>query len=246
MKTDMSGWCGRILLVDLTSGRSEVRPFPRRLADDYLGQSGSGAKLLYEMSEAGTHPLSPEAPLIFGVGPLGGTQAPCSGRFSVSFKSPLTGIFADSNCGGHFGPELKMAGYDHLILVGRSEHPVYVWIDNDRVSLCDARHLWGLDTWQTDAAIKEERGERTAQIACIGQAGERMVSMAAIICNLARAAARCGPGAVMGSKNLKAVAVRGDRGLSIYQPEAFREAVQEAVEAIKQDPLYDQASTFGT
>jgi len=246
MANKWHGWCGRILHVDLERGSAGSGKLPEELALAYLGQSGSGARLLYEMTGAGMDPLDPKAPLIFGVGPLGGTQAPCSGRFTLSFKSPLTGIFADSNCGGHFGPELKMAGYDHIVLTGASQTPVYLWVDNDHVELRDARHLWGLGTSQTDAAIKQELGESTAQVACIGQAGENQVPLAAVICNLARAAARCGPGAVMGSKNLKAVAVRGDRGISLYDPSAFREAVQEAEESVLADPLYDQARTFGT
>jgi aldehyde:ferredoxin oxidoreductase len=139
-----------------------------------------------------------------------------------------------------------MAGYDHLVITGRAKHPVYLWVDNDQVRIRDARHLWGLDTLQTDQGIKQELGENSAQVACIGQAGENMVLLAAVIANLSRAAARCGPGAVMGSKNLKAVAVRGDKGLEIYEPAAFAEAAQEAREAILEDPLYGQASSFGT
>ncbi|MFO8031404.1 MAG: aldehyde ferredoxin oxidoreductase N-terminal domain-containing protein [Desulfohalobiaceae bacterium] len=246
MNNKWYGWCGKVLYVDLDREEVQSRELSRRLVYDYLGQSGSGAKLLVDLNKPGMHPLEPAAPLIFGVGPLGGTPAPCSGRFTLSFKSPLTGIFADSNCGGHFGPELKMAGYDHLIITGRAKHPVYLWIDNDRVRICDARHLWGLDTLQTDQNIKQELGENSAQVACIGPAGENMVLLAAVIANLSRAAARCGPGAVMGSKNLKAVAVRGDKGLEFYEPAAFAEAVQEAQEAILQDPLYEQASSFGT
>jgi aldehyde:ferredoxin oxidoreductase len=191
-------------------------------------------------------PFHPDAPLIFGVGPLGGTQAPCSGRFTLTFKSPLTGIFADSNCGGHFGPELKMAGYDHVVVTGVSDFPVYLRVDNDHVELRDARHLWGSTTRDTDAGIKQELGDSSLQVACIGQAGENRVRTAAVICNLARAAARCGPGAVMGSKRLKAVVVRGDRGVSLHDPAAFQEAVQAAEGSVLADPLYDQAKTFGT
>ena len=246
MRDKWYGWCGRILYVDLNSMQVKTQKLPRDLVRDYLGQSGSGARLLMDMTYPGMDPLAHQAPLIFGVGPLGGTPAPCSGRFSLTFKSPLTGIFADSNCGGHFGPELKMAGFDHLVITGKAAYPVYLWIDNDQVRIKDARHLWGLDTWQTDVDIRQELGERTAQVACIGPAGENMVLMSAVICNLGRAAARCGPGAVMGSKNLKAVAVRGDRGVDIFEPAAFAEAVQEVQESILKDPLYEQASSYGT
>ncbi|MCL6611738.1 MAG: aldehyde ferredoxin oxidoreductase family protein [Peptococcaceae bacterium] len=240
------GWAGKILEVDLSSKTIIKRDLPENLAYGFLGQAGINARILYDLAGRGMNPLDPAAPLIFGVGPLGGTMAPCSGRFTVTFKSPLTGIFGDSNCGGHWGPELKMAGYDHIVITGRAEHPVYLWIDDDRAEIRDARHIWGKNTWETDAAIKQETADNTIQVACIGPAGENLVRYAAIICNLARAAARCGPGAVMGSKNLKAVAVRGNRGVEVARPAEFREAVETAVEAIKKDPLYEVASTFGT
>ena len=240
------GWTGTILEVDLT--RSAVRKvdLPEQLAYNYLGQAGINARILYDRVSSDTDPLSPEAPLIFGVGPLGGTLAPCSGRLSVTFKSPLTGIFGDSNCGGHWASELKMAGYDHIVVTGKAKHPVYLWIDNDRVEIRDGRSIWGKNTWETDELVRQDVGERTAQVACIGPAGENLVRFAAIICNKARAAARCGPGAVMGSKNLKAIAVRGDRGIYVADKSALREAVEEAVSAILTDPLYESAKTYGT
>lgn len=246
MNKHWNGWAGKILKVDLTRGVADTEALPEKLAYGYLGQSGINAKLLYDLSSPGMDPFAPEAPLIFGIGPLGCTLAPCSGRFTVTAKSPFTGIFGDSNCGGHWGPELKMAGYDHILITGRAKHPVYLWIDDDRVQIRDARHLWGRDTWETDAAIKSELGDNTVKITCIGPAGENLVRYAAIICNLARAAARTGLGAVMGSKNLKAVAVRGNMGVSVAHPTRFREAVAQAQEAILNDPLYEVASNFGT
>lgn len=246
MAKSWHGWTGRILWVDLGTGTIKVEALPEELAYSYLGQSGLNARLLYDLAPPGMDPLRPEAPLIFGVGPLGGTLAPCSGRFTVTAKSPLTGIFGDSNCGGHWGPELKQAGYDHIVFTGRAEKPVYLWIDDDQVQLRDARHLWGMDTWETDAALKTELGDYTYQVACIGPAGENLVRFAAVICNLARAAARTGPGAVMGSKQLKAVAVRGSRGVRVARPAEFREAVERSLSAIRSDPLYQVASTFGT
>ncbi|TYO95337.1 aldehyde ferredoxin oxidoreductase family protein [Desulfallas thermosapovorans] len=246
MSKQWHGWAGKVLWVDLSSKSYQTTELPAELAYGYLGQSGVNARLLYDLAPQGMDPFDPKAPLIFGVGPLSGTLAPCSGRFTVTAKSPLTGIFGDSNCGGHWGPELKQAGYDHIIITGQAEHPVYLWLDNDRVTIRDARHLWGKDTWSTDEAIKKELGDNTIQIACIGPAGENRVRFAAIICNLARAAARTGPGAVMGSKNLKAIAVRGNMGTSVAKPAQFREAVARAVEAIRNDPLYEVASTFGT
>lgn len=240
------GWAGTILEIDLTHQTVQKRSLPEHLAYRYLGQAGINARLLYDRVSHTTDPYSPEAPLIFGVGPLGGTLAPCSGRFSVTFKSPLTGIFGDANCGGHWGPELKMAGYDHIVITGKAGYPVYLWIDNDRIQIRDARPLWGKDTWETDELIREDLGERTAQVAYIGPAGENLVRFAAIICNHGRAAARCGPGAVMGSKNLKAIAVRGDRGIQVADKAALQEAVEEAMGAILGDPLYESAKTYGT
>ncbi len=240
------GWTGTILEVDLTKQTVQKRNLAEDLAYRYLGQAGINARILYDRVSATTDPYSPEAPLIFGVGPLGGTLAPCSGRFSVTFKSPLTGIFGDANCGGHWGSELKMAGYDHIVITGKARHPVYLWIDNDQIQIRDARPLWGKNTWETDELIRDDLGERTAQVAYIGPAGENLVRFAAIICNHARAAARCGPGAVMGSKNLKAIAVRGDRGIQVADKAALQEAVAEAVGAIMGDPLYESAKTHGT
>ncbi|MFP4480298.1 MAG: aldehyde ferredoxin oxidoreductase family protein [Desulfohalobiaceae bacterium] len=240
------GWSGRILQVDLDSKEIQKLPLPEDLALKFIGQSGVNAALLYRLCPPKIRPFDPKAPLILGVGPLGGTPAPCSGRFSVTFKSPLTGIFADSNCGGHFGPELKMAGFDHLIVTGASDHPVYLLIDNGQIELRSATELWGLNTSETEEHIKSELGDRTFQIACIGPAGESLVRFAAIIANKARAAARGGPGAVMGAKKLKAIAVRGDLGLKIWDPAGFETACQKAQQAIVEDPLYSQASTYGT
>jgi aldehyde:ferredoxin oxidoreductase len=235
-----------VLEVDLTHRSVRKVELSERLTHGYLGQAGINARMLYDRVTPETDPLSPEAPLIFGVGPLGGTLAPCSGRLSVTFKSPLTGIFGDSNCGGHWASELKMAGYDHIVITGRATHPVYLWIDNDRVVIRDARPFWGRNTWETDELVREDVRERTAQVACIGPAGENLVRFAAIMCNKTRAAARCGPGAVMGSKNLKAIVIRGDRGISIADKSALTDAVEEAVSAILLDPLYDSAKTYGT
>jgi aldehyde:ferredoxin oxidoreductase len=246
MSKKWQGWTGTILEIDLTNQTVQKIPLSEHLAYHYLGQAGINARLLYDRVSPTMDPYSPEAPLIFGVGPLGGTMAPCSGRFTVTFKSPLTGIFGDSNCGGHWGAELKMAGYDHMVITGKAEHPVYLWIDNDRVHIRDARPLWGKNTWETDELVRQDVGEETAQVVCIGPAGENRVRYAAIICNLARAAARCGPGAVMGSKNLKAIAIRGDRGIQVSDRSAFQDAVQEALDSILSDPLYESAKTYGT
>ena len=240
------GWTGKVLEMDLGTREINIRKLPQEFYSKFIGQSGINAALLYQMAPPEIGPLDPQAPFIFGVGPLAGTPAPCSGRFSVTFKSPLTGIFADSNCGGHFGPELKMAGFDHVIITGKSESPVYLLIDNHNVRIEDAADIWGLDTAATEEEIKTREMDRTLQIAGIGPAGENLVRFAAVISNCSRAAARCGPGAVLGSKNLKAVAVRGHLGLKTWDPEGFEKACLQAKQAIQDDPLYSQASTYGT
>ncbi|MEM4613819.1 MAG: aldehyde ferredoxin oxidoreductase family protein, partial [Ignisphaera sp.] len=179
--------------------------------------------------------LDPRNYLIFGVGPLTGTIAPGS-RCEVTAKSPLTGILGTSNVGGHFGPELKFAGFDQVIIYGRSPKPAYLWISDGEVEIKDASHVWGMNVWDADKTIKKEIRDEKAQIACIGPAGERLVKIANIIFNRSRAAGRCGLGAVMGSKNLKAIAVRGTGVIEIANPKAFEEAVSEVYSLIRTDP----------
>ena len=246
MTKNWYGWAGKILYVNLTTKEIWEEPLKEDLAFEYLGQAGINAKLLYDLTDETTDPLGPDNPLIFGVGPLTGTMAPCSGRFTVTAKSPLTGIFGDSNSGGHWGPEFKQAGYDHLVVLGQSEEPVYLWISDDKVTLRPATRLWGKDTWETDELIKQELGQSSAQVLSIGPAGENLVRFAAIICNLTRAAARTGMGAVMGSKKLKAIVVKGTRGTTVARPKEFWKLVGECEKAIQADPLYEVASTFGT
>ena len=165
--------------------------------------------------------LSPENPLIVGVGPLCGTLAPASGRFTVTAKSPLTDVHGDSNVGGFFGPELRYAGYSQLVVSGRSDKPVYLWIDDGEVEIRDARDLKGRSTWETQDLIDEELGDPAVKTICIGPAGENLVRYASMISGLSSAAGRTGMGAVMGSKNLKAVSVRGSRGIEVNQPVDF-------------------------
>lgn len=246
MSKNWTGWAGRILYIDLSTQEVRVEPLSEELAFKFLGQAGINAKLLYDLTGPETDPLGPDNPLIIGVGPLTGTMAPCSGRFSVTAKSPLTGIFGDSNCGGHWGPELKQAGYDHIVITGQAASPVYLWINDGLVQIRPAEHIWGKDTWETDALVKREVGQENAQVLSIGPAGENLVRFAAMICNLSRAAARTGMGAVMGSKKLKAIVVKGNRGTTIARPTEFWQTVGECEKAIQADPLYEGASTFGT
>ncbi len=200
----------RSLTIDLTTGSNAVGIITNDVMEKYLGGSGLGAYLLYPELTPDLDPLSPEAPLAFLTGPLTGTSGPAVARSVICGKSPSTGIWAESNIGGFFGTELRKAGVDVLIVRGRAASPVYLWINDGRVELRAADHLWGAaDTYQTQDTIKEELGQPATRVACIGLAGEQQIPFALILCDHGRVAGRTGLGAVMGSKNLKAIAVRG-------------------------------------
>ncbi|MGI9591595.1 MAG: aldehyde ferredoxin oxidoreductase N-terminal domain-containing protein, partial [Myxococcota bacterium] len=203
------GWTGTVLRVNLTRGEITKEPLREEWARDFVGGRGVGARYLAEECDPGVDPLAPENPLIFATGPLTGTNASCGARYMVVTKGPLTGCMTTSNSGGKWGPELKFAGYDLVILEGRSDRPVYLWICDGAVELRDASHLWGKGVFQTEDVIRGETGLADCSIAAIGPAGENRVLYAAIVNEKYRAAGRSGVGAVMGAKQLKAIAVRG-------------------------------------
>ena len=204
----MSGWSGTIARINLTTGAITKERTNLKDAALFIGARGLGVKILSDEIDATIDPLSPENKLIFVPGPFSGTFAPSAGRYHVVTKAPLTGAIAGSNSGGSWGPELRYAGYDALIFEGKAEKPVYVWIKDDQIELRDASHLWGKWVPETTDALRAETDE-DAKVACIGPAGEKQVLFAAIMNEMHRAAGRSGVGAVMGSKNLKAVAVVG-------------------------------------
>jgi aldehyde:ferredoxin oxidoreductase len=218
---------GRLLAINLGTGEVRAIPLPDWFRSVFVGGKGFGAKLLYDLLPPGEDPFSSRNPLLFLTGPLTGTLAPAM-RACVVTKSPLTGIFLDSYFGGHFGQEIKYAGYDGLIILGRASEPVYLWIENDVVEIRPASDLWGLDTFRTSARIKEALGDQDARVACIGPAGENRVRYALISCDHNRQAGRGGAGAVMGSKNLKAIVIRGHRVVRVQDPPRFREAMIQA------------------
>ncbi len=225
----MFGWAGAILRVNLTNGEISKPPLDEAFARKWLGGEGFGAKYLWdEVGPEVEDGLDPRNLLMYTTGPLTGTLAPSSGRLEIVTKSPITNIFGDSNAGGHFAPELKNAGYDLLIITGKSEKPVYLWIDDDKVEIRDAKHLWGKTVPETDAAVKQELGDKGVQVSCIGPAGENLVRFAILINNLSRAPGWTGCGAVAGAKKLKAVVVRGTKGVKVAQPREFEEACREA------------------
>jgi aldehyde:ferredoxin oxidoreductase len=221
----MNGWVKNILYVDLSRGKISKEDVPKRISE-YIGGRGMNMRLLFDLTPPRVDPFSGLNPLIFGVGPLVGTLAPASCRFNVTTKSPF-GYLGDSNCGGDWAATLKYAGYNHVVVLGRSDKPVYLLIDDENVELRDAGDLWGLDTWETQKLLCEEHGEDFRSV-CIGPAGENLVRFACIKTGLKHAAGRTGTGAVMGSKRLKAIAVRGTGSVSVAYPEKFMEAVERA------------------
>src|SRR6516162_2536897 len=219
------GWQRKLLRVDLTAGTCKSEPLNMEWAKAFLGQRGLATKYFAEEVDPKVDPLSPANKLIFATGPLTGTMASTGERYSVITKGAVTGAIDCSNSGGHWGAELKMAGWDMVILEGRSPKPVYLRIENDDAELVDSEDLWGKTTWDTEPELKRKHQDPLMRVSCIGRAGENQVRFAAVINDLHRAAGRSGVGAVMGSKNLKAIAVRGTKGVvGIKDPMGFMKA----------------------
>lgn len=242
----MYGWAGTILDVDLSSGNIEKRPVDTNIRKKYLGGRGVNSMLLYEGVKPGIDPLGPENMLIFGTGILAGTMVPASSRINVTAKTPVYKGVGVSNAGGSFAPELRRAGYDHIIMRGAAGEPVYLWIDDDHIELRCAAHLWGKSTWETEQMIKEELGDPDIKVCSIGVAGEKLVHFAGIIFNLYRAAGQSGMGAVMGSKKLKAVAVRGTKSIEVAKPDEIKRISHNLVKRIITNPAHPKQSTIGT
>ncbi|MEN6461840.1 MAG: aldehyde ferredoxin oxidoreductase family protein [Syntrophomonas sp.] len=232
----MYGWIGKLLRVNLTTGTITREALNREDAKNYIGARGLGTKIYTDEVDATIDPFDPENKIVFLTGPLTGTLAGCGGRYNVVTKGPLNGTIAASNSGGSFGPELKFAGYDGIIFEGKAEKPVYLWINNDEVELRSAEALWGQDVPSTTDAIMAETDDE-AKVACIGPAGEKLVKFACIMNEYNRAAGRSGVGAVMGSKNLKAVAVRGTNGIKVADVEGFKAAALDARAKLKAHPV---------
>ena len=236
----------RILHVDLSTGKTETDPLKEDMAKKYIGGIGLGMRLFLDNSKPGTDPFSPKNPIIFVTGPLSGTMAASAGNsYAVVSKSPLTEGIAESKSHGFFGAELKRAGYDAVIFTGKSEKLVYAWIDDDSVQLMDAQHLKGKSPHETEIAIREDLGDFYIRVTAIGEAGEKLVRTACIINDEFRAVGRTGMGAVMGSKNLKAVAVRGTHDVNVADLEGFAEFVKMIHERMK-GPATRKYRTLGT
>lgn len=239
-------WQQKVLRVNLTEGSCTAEPLNMDWAHDYLGERGLATKYLYEGMDPRTDAMSPDNLLIFATGPLTGTMASTSGRFAVVTKGPLTNAIACSNSGGKFGASLKYAGYDLLILEGKSPTPVYLHIVDDEVSLLAADDLWGKTVWEVDAAIQDKHQDPQLKIAAIGVAGEQGVRYACVVNDLHRAAGRSGVGAVMGSKNLKAIAVHGTKGVQVDDIPRFMNVVKSNWKKLEQDAGRKQLTELGT
>jgi len=225
----MNGYMGKILHVDLSKGRLWDEPIKEDYARAFVGGSGLAARIIYDMVDSKTDPLSPENPLVFMTGPLVGTAMPSAGRYSVCALSPLTRIWGEANSGGFFGPELRFAGYDGIVITGCAGNPVWLSIVNGRAELHDASQMQGKDCYKTQELVKSALGDQKARVACIGVAGENQVKMACIINDHGRAAGRTGMGAVMGSKKLKAIGVRGQAKVPLAEPERFKSLVRDII-----------------
>jgi len=241
-------WAGKILRVNLTAGTVKSEPLNMTWARAYLGSRGLATKYIVEEVDPKVDPLAEGNKIIWATGPLTGTMASTGGRYTVVTKGPLTGAIACSNSGGYWGAELKMAGWDMVIFEGKSAKPVYLYIQDDVAELRDAAHLWGKSVWETEETLKKQLQEPLARVSSIGLAGENLVLYAAVVNDLHRAAGRSGVGAVMGSKMLKAIVVRGTKGVgNVQNPKAFMAAAKAAKKVLADNAVTGQGlPTYGT
>jgi len=242
----MDGYMGKILRVDLSTGELHDERLNEEYARAFVGGSGLAARIVYDMVGGDTDPLGPGNPLVFMTGPLVGTAMPSAGRCSVCALSPLTRLWGESNTGGFFGPELRFAGYDGVIVTGRAGKPVWLSIVEGHAEMHDAAGLWGSDSYLTQEWVRQALSEPKARVACIGPAGETCVKMAAVMNDHGRAAGRTGMGAVMGSKNLKAIAVRGKARVPLADPDGFKAVVREIIANLEGDMAAQSLQLAGT
>jgi aldehyde:ferredoxin oxidoreductase len=241
----MFGFMGKILRVNLTAGEIREELLPEKEARMFLGGSGLATRYLFDETKPGLDPLGPENKLIYMTGPLTGTLSPSSGRFSAVAKSPLTGLWGSANSGGRFGLDLKKSGFDGVIIEGVSPKPVALIIDDGRAELVKADHLWGVGVTETTKILKKDYGSKL-NVSCIGLAGENQVRYSAIMNDIHRALGRCGLGAVMGSKRLKAVAAGGSHSIQVADKEAFQEAARTAGNFVNESMLKMTLEVYGT
>lgn len=241
-----NGYAGSLLYIDLTRDKILKETLEEHMMKAFIGGKGFVAKLLHELLQPNLNPFSSENLLIFAAGPLNGTIPPYGNKNIVAAKSPLTGLYMDSYFSGGFGAELKFAGYDALIIKGKATKPVCIFIDDSEVKILDASHIWGKTTYETYNIVKKDIGDASVKVACIGPAGENLINFACIDADVHRQAGRCGGGAVMGSKNLKAIAIRGSGEIEVANIEKLINLAREFSEILKKTPDTNSYSTFGT
>ncbi len=236
----------KIAYIDLSTGETETRPIPLDVRKKFLGGRGLDAYLLYNHTKKGCDPLGPENVLLISGGILTATCASATARTHIMAKSPLTGLLGSANMGGFFAPELAWAGFHHLVIKGKAEKPVYIWIHNGEIEIRDAAHLWGKTTTETQWTIREDLGDEEVKSAVIGPAGENLVRFANVMTGVKNAAGRTGMGCVMGSKNLKAVAVRGTMDIEIAHPIDALEYNKQFIDQITSAKVNKTQGTLGT
>ena len=241
----MYGYAGKIGFINLRNGCVTVEDVTEELIKGYLGGIGFLTRLLYDAVPRGGDPSGPENALIFAIGPLNGTLTPSSNRWNVGTKSPATGFIVSGNAGGIWGSELKWAGFDALVITERAEKPCYLLVEDGRINIHPAEELWGKDTWETEAMLQAKHNDPNLRVAGIGQSGENMVPLACVIGEKVHAGGRGGTGAVMGSKNLKAVAVRGHMGVKIASPDELLREAQGLIEMLMSEEHYWRLRTYG-
>lgn len=246
MPADRDDYIGRILRVDLSTGEISEEHFDPGLLRKYVGGAGLGIKILYDEVPPGVGPFDPDNRLIFASGPLGGTRVPGSGNYSVLTKGPLTNLISSAQANGFWGPRLRFAGFDAVVIQGASPEWVYLWVHDGEAELRPAQHLLGADTWDTEDRVKQEVGQDRASVACIGPSGENLVRFAAVCSDKGHIASTNGPGAVMGSKKLKAIAVFGPTGVKVHDPDRIKSMRDPWVESAEQSQLGQMMKAVGT
>jgi len=243
----MNGWAGTVLRVNLSTRKISKEPLSMEWAHEFIGGKGLNSRTLYSECKIGTDPMGPDNPLILGVGPCNGTLIPGSSSLTIATKSPLSGFIGDSNTRAYFGAEIKYAGYDQIIIQGISDNPVYLWIEDDKVEIKEAHHLWGKLIGETQTIIQRENRDPGIAVLCIGPAGENLVKFASIMGPMGRAAGRTGVGTVMGSKKLKAIAIRGTKGVKVADHESLEEAYKEIQNGwlVDRKDIYDRRKKYG-
>ncbi|KYK35050.1 MAG: aldehyde ferredoxin oxidoreductase family protein [Theionarchaea archaeon] len=240
------GFAGKILRIDLGNEKSRTIPTDPCDARDFIGGKGYAAKILWESTKSGIDPLSAENVIILATGPLTATRVPATGRMCFVTKSPLTNTYNDSHVGGHFASEMKQAGYDYIIIEGKSESPVYIYIEDENIQIRDATSLWGRDSFDTEKTIKSLHNDKRIRVASIGPAGENLVRFACVNIDLYRQAARGGVGTVMGFKKLKAIAIKGSGFIEVHDLDTFDRYVEECYKAIETDENLYTMKRWGT